>query len=51
MRLDVVVFRAIGAVEIAAIGQIEAALERLAVEDALAGFEQVIAGKFAADFI
>ncbi len=51
MRLRVIVFRAVGAIEIALIGQVEAALERLAIEDALAGFEQVIAGEFAADFI
>ena len=51
MRLRVVVFRAVRAIEIALIGQVKAALERLAVENALTGFEQVIAGEFAADFI
>ena len=51
MRLRVIVFRAVGAIEVALIGQVEAALKRLAVENALAGFEQVVAGKFAADFI
>ena len=51
MRLRVIVFRAVGAIEVALIGQIETALERLAIENALSGFEQVIPGKFAADLI
>ena len=51
MRLRVIVLSAIGAIEIAFIGEVEAALQRLPVEKALAGFEQVVAGKFAADFI
>src|ERR1700731_550320 len=51
MRLRVIVFGAVGAIEIALVGEVEAALQRLAIEQAFAGFEQVIAGKFAADFI
>ena len=51
MRLRVIVFGAIGAIEVALVGEIETALQRLAIEEALAGFEQVIAGKFPADFI
>src|SRR6185436_15389262 len=51
MRPTVVVFRAIGAIEIAAIGQIKTALERLAIEEALAGLEDVITGKLAADVL
>jgi hypothetical protein len=38
-------------IEVALIGQIEAALQRLAIEKALSGFEQIVAGEFAADFV
>jgi hypothetical protein len=51
MRLRVIVFGAVGAIEIALVRQVKAALERLAVEKTLAGFEQIIAGKFPADLI
>src|SRR5205085_4386252 len=51
MRLRVIVLGAIGAIEVALVGEVEAALQRLPVEKAFAGFEQVVAGKFAADFI
>src|ERR1051326_6156251 len=51
MWLRVIVFDAIGAIEIALGGKIETALQRLAIEEPLARFEQVVAGKFAADSI
>src|SRR6059058_3491435 len=51
VRFRVIVLGAIGAIEVALVGEIEAALQRLPVEQAFAGFEQVVAGKFAADFI
>ena len=50
MRTAVIVFGAIGAIEVATIRNVETALQRFAIEDALPGFEQVVAGKFAADF-
>jgi len=51
MRSAVVVLGAIGTIEIATIRNIKAALEWFAVDEALARFENVIAGKFAADFV
>src|SRR5450631_2239902 len=51
MRLRVIVFRAVGAIEVALIGEVEAALQRLAVENTLSGFEQVIPGKFPANLV
>ena len=51
MRLRVIVFGAIGAIEVALIGQVNTALQRFAVEKTLTGFEKVIAGKFAADLL
>ena len=50
MRPAVVVFGAIGAIEIAAVRDVKAALQRSAVEQTLTGFQNVIAGKFAAYF-
>jgi hypothetical protein len=47
----VIVFGAIRAIEVAPISQVQAALERLAIEEPLARFEQIIAGKFPTDFI
>src|SRR5438270_1294380 len=51
MRPRVIVFGAIRAVEVAPVRQVDAALKRLAIEEPLARFEQIKAGKFPADFI
>ena len=51
MRQAVVVLGAIGTIEITAICHVKAALQRFAVDEALARFQNVIAGKFAADFV
>ena len=51
MRLGVIVLGAIGAIEIALVGQVKTALEWLAIEQPLAGFKNVVSGKFAADLI
>src|SRR5438874_8562166 len=51
MRPAVVVLGAIGTIEITAIRHIKTALQRFAVEETLTGFQNVIAGKFAADFV
>src|SRR5882724_6591347 len=51
MRPAVVVLGAIGTIEITAIGHVKTALQRFAVDEALARFQNVIARKFAADFV
>lgn len=51
MRPAVVVLGAIATIEIATIRDVKAALQRFTIEEALARFEDVVAGKFAADFI
>ena len=51
MRLRVIVFRAVGTIEIAFVGEVKTTLKRLAVEKPFPGFEKIVAGKFAADFI
>ena len=50
MRPAVVVFGAIGTIEITTIRDIKAALERFTVEETLSRFQNVIAAKFTADF-
>ena len=50
MRPAVVVLGAIGTIEITTIRHVKTALQRFAVDEALARFQNVIAGKFAADF-
>ena len=50
MRSTVVVLGAIGTIEITTIRHVKTALQRFAVDEALARFQNVIAGKFAADF-
>jgi hypothetical protein len=49
MRPAVVVLGAIGTVEITAIRHVKTALERFTVDETLARFQNVIAGKFTAD--
>jgi hypothetical protein len=51
MRPAIVVFGAIGAIEVATIRHVKAALQRFAIEKTLTGFHNVVAGKFAADFV
>ena len=51
MRPAVVVLGAIGTIEIATVRDIKTALQRSAVEKTLTRFQNVIAGKFAADFV
>jgi hypothetical protein len=51
MRAAVIVFGAIGAVQIAAVGYIETALQRLPIEQALARLRDIIARKFASNFV
>ena len=51
MRSAVVVLSAIGAIEVATVRHVKTALQRSAIEETLAGFQNVIAGKFAADFV
>jgi hypothetical protein len=50
MRPAIVVFSAISAIEIALVRYIKAALQRLAITETLSRFQDVVAGKFAADF-
>ena len=50
MRPAVVVLGAIGTIEIAAVRDVEAALQRFAVEQTLTRFQNVVAGEFTADF-
>lgn len=50
MRPAVIVFSAIGTIEIATIRDVQTALQRSAVEQPLTRFQNVVAGKFAADF-
>ena len=51
MRPAVVVFGAIGTVKIATVRDVKAALQRFPIEETLTRFQDVVAGKFAADFI
>ncbi len=51
MRPAVVVLGAIGTIEITTIRHVKTALQRFAVDETFAGFQNVIAGKFAADFV
>src|SRR6266480_1361957 len=51
VRPAVVVFGAIGTVEIATVRDVKTALQRFPIEETLTRFQNVIAGKFAADFI
>ena len=51
MRPAIVVFSAISAIEVALVRHVKTALQRFAVEKTLAGFQNVIARKFTADFI
>jgi len=51
MRPAVVVLSAIGTTEITTIRDIKAALQGFAIEKTLTRFQNVIAGKFAADFV
>ena len=50
MRPAIVVFGAIGTIEIATVRDVKAALQRFAVEQTLTRFQNVIAGEFTADF-
>ena len=51
MRPAIVVFGAIGTIEIATVRDVKAALQGFAVEETLTRFQNVIAGKFTADFV
>ena len=51
MRPAVVVLSAISTIQIATIRDIKAALQRFAIEETLTRFHNVVAGKFAADFV
>jgi hypothetical protein len=51
MRPAIVVLGAISAIEIAPVRYIKAALQRFAVTETLSRFQDVVAGKFAADFV
>ena len=51
MRPAVVVFGAIGTVKIATVCDVKTALQRFPIEETLARFQNVIAGKFAANFV
>ncbi len=51
MRPAIVVFGAISAIEVAPVRNIKATLQRSPVEEPLARFQNVIAGKFATDFV
>jgi hypothetical protein len=48
---ELVVFGAIGAIEIAAVREVQTAMQRFSVEETLTRFQNVIAGKFATDFV
>jgi hypothetical protein len=51
MRPAIVVLGAISAIEIALVRYIKAALQRFAVTETLSRFQNVVAGKFATDFV
>jgi hypothetical protein len=51
MRPAVVVLGAIGTIEITTIRHVKTALQWFAVDEALARFQNIIAGEFAADFV
>jgi hypothetical protein len=48
MGSAIVVLRAIGAIEVALVGDVKAALERFTIEKTLTGLQNIIAGKFTA---
>ena len=50
MRSAIVVFCAIGTIEITAVSDVKATLQRLPVEETLARLQNAIAGEFTADF-
>ena len=50
MRPAIIVFSAISAIEVALVRHIETALQRFAITETLSRFQDVVAGKFAADF-
>jgi hypothetical protein len=50
MRPAVVVFGAIGTIEIATVGDVKTALQRFPVEETLDRLQNAIAGEFTADF-
>src|SRR5438067_11386430 len=50
MRPAIVVFGAIGTVEIATVRDVKTALQRFPVEQTLTRFQNVVAGEFTADF-
>src|SRR6266404_2641402 len=50
MRPAVIVLSAIGTIEIATIRDVKTALQRFPVEETLTRFQNVITGKFTADF-
>jgi hypothetical protein len=51
MRTAVIVFGAIGAIEVTPVRYVKAALQRFAVFETLSRFQDVVAGKFATDSI
>jgi hypothetical protein len=51
MRPAIVVFGTITAIEVAPVRYVKATLQRFAVSETLSRFQNVIAGKFATDFI
>ena len=51
MQPAIVVFSAISAIEVAPVRYIKTALQRFAIEKTLTRFQNVIAGKFATDFV
>ena len=50
MRPAIVVFGAIGTIEIATVRDVKTALQRFPVEETLARLQNAIAGEFTADF-
>ena len=46
----IVVFGAIGTIEITAVRNVKAALQRFPIEETLTRFENIITGEFTADF-
>ena len=51
MRPAVVVLGAIGTIEITTIRHVKTALQRFTIKKTLTRFQNVVAGKFAADFV
>jgi hypothetical protein len=50
MRPAIVVFGAIGTIEIAAVRDVKTALQRFPIEETLTRFQNIITGEFTADF-